>query len=254
MATYKKRGYKPQNKKDREELEQMESTTAEVFNTLDESASRTEAWVAKNQQYIIIGIGVVALAVLAYLGYRKFIQEPTQMEATNEMFQASQYFEQALASSNPDSLFTLALEGGEGKYGFLDIIDKYSGTQAANLANYSAGMAYLNMNNYEDAIKHLSDFSTDDAIVGAKAKGAIGDAFAQLGQNSEAMEYYQKAIDHSDNEYTAPLYLMKAGMMALETGSKDKALAFFNRIKDEYPNSDQGRNVEVFIGKTLATK
>jgi hypothetical protein len=29
------------------------STTAEVFNTLDEGASKTEEWVVKNQNYIV---------------------------------------------------------------------------------------------------------------------------------------------------------------------------------------------------------
>ncbi len=252
MATYKKRGYKPKTKAEREQIEELESTTAEVFNTLDESASKTEAWVAKNQRYILIGIGVIALAVLGYLGYKEFVQKPTETEATNEMFQAQHYFEQALTASNPDSLFTLALEGGEGKYGFLDIIDKYSGTKAANLANYAAGMSYLNMKSYEEAIKHLNDFSSDDPVIGANAKGGIGDAFAQLDQNGEAMEYYEKAISHSTNDFTTPLYLMKAGVLALSTGDKEKALQLFNRIKDEFPNTDQGRNVDVFIGKALS--
>ena len=41
-------------------------------------------------------------------------------------------------------LYNLALNGGEGKYGFIDIIDNYGSTDAGNLANYYAGMAFLN--------------------------------------------------------------------------------------------------------------
>ena len=52
MATYKKRGYKPKTKAEKElELEDG-SATAEVFKTLDEGASKTEAWVEKNQKII----------------------------------------------------------------------------------------------------------------------------------------------------------------------------------------------------------
>ena len=40
MATYKKRGYKPKNKAEEQQAEEMQSTTAEVFNTLDETASK----------------------------------------------------------------------------------------------------------------------------------------------------------------------------------------------------------------------
>ena len=47
MATYKKRGYKPKTKEEKVEAVEEHSTTAEVFNTLDETASKTEEWVAK---------------------------------------------------------------------------------------------------------------------------------------------------------------------------------------------------------------
>ena len=81
------------------------------------------------------------------------------------MFYPQQYFEQAIASETAkDSLLNLALNGAEGKYGFLDIIDEYSGTKAANLATYSAGMAYLSQQNYQEAISYLENFSSDDAI------------------------------------------------------------------------------------------
>ena len=54
MATYKKRGYKPNTKVEKEIEVEDNSTTAEVFNTLDETASKTEAFVEKNQKYIFI--------------------------------------------------------------------------------------------------------------------------------------------------------------------------------------------------------
>ena len=68
MATYKKKGYKPKTKVEKEHNIEEGSTTAEVFNTLDETASKTEDFVAKNQKYIFIIIGVVALVVLGSLG------------------------------------------------------------------------------------------------------------------------------------------------------------------------------------------
>ena len=49
MATYKKK-YKPKNKVEKEQNIEEGSTTAEVFNTLDETASKTEAFVEKNQK------------------------------------------------------------------------------------------------------------------------------------------------------------------------------------------------------------
>ena len=249
MSTYKKKGYKPKNKKESEQLIESESTTAEVFSTLDEKASRTEAWVAKNQKYILGFIGAIVLIVLGYLGYEQFILKPKEAEASNEMFFAQQDFDQAVNSTDKDSLFTLALEGRDGKFGFIDIIENYKGTKAANLANYSAGMAYLNMNNYKDAISYLQDFKSEDPILGALAKGGIGDAFSQLNQPEEALNYYEKAAQHSKNDFTTPKFLFKAGLIALDLQQKEKAVKYFQQIKDNYRDSEEGRIIDIYIGK-----
>ncbi|MGB5819349.1 MAG: tetratricopeptide repeat protein [Saonia sp.] len=249
MATYKKRGHKPKNKAEEISLDEQNSTTAEVFSTLDQSASKTEEWVSRNQNYILGVIGVVAVAVLGYLAYNQFVQKPKEANAANEMYYPQQYFDQALNSiTEKDSLYNLALNGAEGKYGFLDIIEEYKGTKAANLANYSAGMAYLNMQNYQEAITYLEQFSSDDAILGALSQGSIGDAFMQLNQPADALGYYEKAIAHSTNDYTTPKFLYKAGTTALELNQKDKALEYFQKIKDEFSSSEEAKTIDVFIG------
>lgn len=249
MATYKKRGYKPKSKAEEGSLHDENSTTAEVFQTLDQSASKTEAWVQKNQNYILGAIGAIALGVLGYLGYNEFIQKPKEASAANELFYPQQYFDQALTDEvTKDSLFGLALNGAEGKYGFLDIIQEYKGTKAANLAQYSAGMTYLNLQQYDEAITHLENFSSDDAVLGAMAKGGIGDAFAQLDQPEDALDYYEKAIAHSSNDYTTPRFLYKAGVIALDLGQKEKATGFFQRIKDEFSDSQEANGIDVLIG------
>lgn len=255
MATYKKRGYKPKTKEEKADLLEQKSTTAGVFNTLDEGASKTEEWVAKNQKYIFIVVGLAAAIILGYLGYSKFIQEPKESEAMNDMFKAQQYFDSAVNAAEPtekDSLFTLALNGGEGKFGMLDIAKEYKGTDAANLANYCAGMAYLNMKDYTNAITYLSDFSSDDLVLGPMAQGGIGDAFVQLNQPEDALEYYVKAAQMTTNNYTTPMYLYKAGNIAMQLGQNDKALQYFTRIKEEFKDASEAANIDVFIGKAEA--
>ncbi|MDH7444259.1 tetratricopeptide repeat protein [Aquimarina sp. 2201CG14-23] len=251
MATYKKRGYKPKNKA--EEVEQLEdnSTTAEVFNTLDEGASRTEEWVAANQKYIFIIVGAIAVVVLGYLGYQKYIQEPKEQEASNEMFKAQQYFDNAVNGNTTlsDSLYTLALNGGEGKYGFLEIIENYGGTKAANLANYYAGFSYLNMSKYQEAIDHLDKFKSDDEMLGPLALGGIGDAFAQLDQMDEALGYYEKAAKTKNNEYTTPKFLLKSAITAISLGKPEVAITYLERIKEEFSKSAEANQVDVHLGR-----
>ncbi len=252
MATYKKRGHKPQTKEEKQEAIEAQSATAEVFNTLDEGASKTEQWVAKNQKAILVIVGIIAVGVLGYLAFLEYVQKPKEIEASNEMFQAQSYFEQALNTSQSDSLFRLSLNGDQGKYGFLGIIENYGGTDAANLSHYYAGIAYLNTKNYKEAVSHLDDFKSKDAILGPIAKGAIGDAFMQLNQNEDALKYYKQAASMNENEFTSPKYLMKAGNLALQMGNAKEALTHFNKIKDEYPASVDTNILDAQIGKAEA--
>lgn len=256
MATYNKRGYKAPKPEVIEEVETVEtydgkSTTEEVFNTLDQSASKTEAWVAKNQKIIFGVVGAIALATVAYLAYDKMVVEPKENEAANDMFQAQQYFAQAVdAPVANDSLYNLALKGGEGKPGFLGVIENYSGTDAANLAQYYAGMSYLNTGKYKEAVQYLDNFKTSDKVLGAMAKGAIGDAFAQTKDNEQALKYYTEAGKLSTDGFTAPRFLFKAGQTALALKKKEEALKFFTEIKDKYETSAEGNNIEAYIAMT----
>lgn len=248
MATYQKKATSGKKSKAASEIEKG-STTAEVFNTLDAGASKTEAWVAANQKYILVFIGAVVLGVLGYMGYNEFIQKPKSMEAANEISLAQSYFDQAINGTAKDSLFTLALNGGGGKYGFLDIADKYSGTKTANLAHYYAGISYLNLKDYPNAIKHLEKFSSDDMILSSLALGSIGDAFSELGQYEDALSYYEKAFSKNENELSTPLYLYKAGLVALELNKPAQAKEYFERIKKDFPASLQANQVDVLIGQ-----
>lgn len=252
MATYKKRGGKPRTKVEKDQDIEDGSATAEVFNTLDEGASRTEAWIEKNQKFILGFIGTVAVCVLGFLAFQEFVQNPKEIEATNEMFQAQTYFEQALVSPAKDSLFNLALNGGEGKYGFVDMVENFGGTKAGNLSRYYAGMAFLNINKYKEAIDYLDGFSSDDAIIGPLAKGGIGDAFVQLGQEDKALGYYEAAATMNKNEFTSPRFLLKAGTAALNTGKREKAIKHFTEIIEKYPNATEVAKAIANIGKANA--
>jgi len=254
MATYNKRGYKPAKEKEVKEVTadikdlEKSSATAEVFSKLDETASKTEDFVARNQKIIFGVVGVIALITVGYLAYQKFVAAPKEDEAATEMFQAQQYFQQATDGVASDSLYKLSLKGAEGKFGFVDIADKYSGTSSGNLANYYAGIAYLNTGKYTEAIEYLGKFKSDDIVLSALAKGAIGDAYSQNKQPKEALENYVKAVEANKNDFTTPRFLLKAGKTALTLGNKEEALKYFTDIKDNFDASPEAASVDVLIG------
>lgn len=258
MATYNKRGYKaPKEKEVKEVVEntsadlialEKSSTTAGVFSALDETASKTEDFIAKNQKIIIGFVSAIALVTVVYLAYQKFVVAPQEDEAVTEMFQAQQNFQKAVDGVSSDSLYTLALKGDKSSIGFVEMADKYSGTDAGNLANYYAGIAYLNTKKYTEAIDYLGKFKSEDAILNALAKGAIGDAYSQKKQPNEALENYIAAAESNKNDFTTPRFLLKAGKTALELGKKEDALKYFTDIKENFDATPEAGSVDVLIG------
>ncbi|MGK0414316.1 MAG: tetratricopeptide (TPR) repeat protein [Polaribacter sp.] len=247
MATYKKK-YKPEGKKGEQEIDESEFETAGVLNTLEETASRSEKWIEKNSKPLFAALVGAVVVFLAFLAYNTYISEPNELEAANELaFPRKHFDEAATAGSGIDSLLNLGLEGADGRYGFLDIAESYSSTDAGNIANYYAGISYLQMKQYDKGIEYLSKFNSDNATLNAVSLGAIGDAFSDIDQQEDALEYYEKAASTNANEFTTPLFLYKAGQTAMLLKEYDKAESLFTEIKEKYATSDEGKDVEKFI-------
>jgi tetratricopeptide (TPR) repeat protein len=157
------------------------------FEQIDETLSKTEQFIEDNQKNLMRGVGVVVAIVALFIGYQNLYIAPMEKEAQVDMFMAELYFQK-------DS-FNLALNG-DGQYlGFLDIAEEYSSTKAGALANYYAGIAYLNIGDYENSIEYLGDFSSDDLVLSALALGCIGDAYMELADTDNALSYYEDAAE-----------------------------------------------------------
>jgi tetratricopeptide (TPR) repeat protein len=227
-------------------VKNQESTTEEVFKNLEVSASRSEKFVEENKNVIMGFVAAIILVIGGYMAFQNYYIQPMEKEATNELFHAKKYFEQ-------DSL-NLALNG-DGQYrGLVDISQEYSMTKIGNLANYYAGVAYYRLGDYENAISYLDKFSGDDKMVAPIAKGVIGDSFVALNQLEDALDYYSKAADMGDNDFISPLYLQKAGNVAMEIGKFAKAEGFFNKIKENYPKSAEGQSIDKFIARAQSAQ
>lgn len=212
------------------------------IQAVEEALSNTEQFIEKNQKlllYIILGVVVV---IFGYMAFQKYYIAPMEIEAQEQMFMAEKYF-------NDDSL-DLALNGDGNYLGLLDIIDEYGMTKSANLADYYAGMAYLKKGEYETAIDHLESFSSDDLIFSTMAKGAIGDAYVELGETEKGADYFVDAANSKENEFTSPIYLMKAGIAFEAIGQFEKALEQYKKIKKDFPRSQESREIGKYISRT----
>ena len=209
------------------------------FDNVEQTLTKTERFLEENAKQVGIAIAAVVAVVLILFLYNTQIVEPKAKEANTEMAQAVKWFE-------ADSM-NLALNGNASSYGFLDILDEYGSTPSGNSANYYAGLAYYAMGDFENAIAYLDEYTASDVATAAVAKGAIGDAFMELGQNEDALDFYLKAANATDNDFTTPLYLWKAGLVYESLEKASKAVALYERIAEDYPESRQAAGIETVI-------
>lgn len=216
----------------------------EGFVSVDTFFMKMEQWYERNSKQInYISTAVLLLIVLCvYLGV--FWMPKRQLKAEQAVFKAEQYFAQ-------DSM-RLALNG-DGVYdGLLDVASTYSCTKTGNRAKYEIGICYLQLGEYEKAIKYLKKFKGKDMLVSVQALGSIGDAYMELNNLDKALTYYKKAIKLHPNELLTPRYLYRAGIVCEMQSDWKSAAKFYETLQHTYPNSYEARDVEKRIAYVKA--
>ncbi len=205
-------------------------------------AKAKDFW-SKFSKPVMIASTVIIVAIGGWYVYQNFFKKPKEDKAVEAMFKAEEYYR--LDSTN------LALNG-DGQYdGFLKIISKYGGTDAANLASFYAGDCYIKLNDNEKAIKYLKKFSTASKAVQARAYKLLGDAYAELGKNADALSYYKKAARHFEqDEANSAEYLLFAAYLADRVMKDSKeATTLYKEIKEKFPKSNQASTADNYLAQ-----
>ena len=213
--------------------------TDDQFAQVENALSKTEQYIEDNQNKLMKIVAAVVGVIALFIAYQNLYLEPQALEAQSEMFNAEIYFEK-------DS-FNLALNG-DGQYlGFIDIADQYSSTKQGKLANYYAGLSYLYLKDYDNAIDYLNDFKSDDIVLSSLALGSIGDAYLELDDKDKALSYYKKAANNDENSFTTPRYLMKQALILEYNNEYDGALEIYLNIQENFNESRESQNIDKYI-------
>ncbi len=234
MATTKR---KPRGKND------QGNDFLENPEVISNQLGKTEEFLSKNKK-MVFGIGGLIAIIIAAIFIYRYTMETKNATAQDEMFQAVFYFE----NGNYDN----ALNGDGNSLGFLDIVNDYSGTEAANLATFYAGAIYLQQRNFQAALNMLEDFSSDDFLVAARKHVLIGDAYMELGNFTSAAASYQKGASTHPNKQFSPQYLMKAALAFENAGDSNKAISTYDEVINKYPESLEITNARKFKARLEA--
>lgn len=206
--------------------------------------SKSEQFIEKNQKAIIAVVAAILVVVVAFFAIKKFVSEPRQQKANEAIFSAEQYF------ANGDfhaALYGDSTSNDQYSIGLLDVIDKYGSTKAGKRAKYEAGICFLRLGQYQDAIKYLDKYNGKDQLTPVFNEMMKGDAEAEQNNIDAAIKHYNTAASMDDNPITAPYALFKAGIAYLVKGDNTKAVECFQSVKDNYPESSMFREMDGFI-------
>lgn len=204
-----------------------------------ESVSKIEKFFNDNQKIIYGVLCAIIVIGLAVLAYQKFYLQPKKAEALAQLYPAEASFR--------SGEYDLALNGDGNVAGFAQIINDY-GKKAGVAVYLYAGVCELEAGNWQAALDYLKKYDGKEPILAARALAATGDAYVGLEDYKAALGYFEKAAAKADNIFAAT-YLLKAAQVCEELGDTDKALSLYKQIKDKYPQSIEGYDVDKYISR-----
>lgn len=208
--------------------EEEQSSSIENLNSRLTSAGQK---VADNKKMVFWVIGAVLVIGCFVIGYVMLYKNPRQ----NKSWEA--YNNVEITALADDSL---AADG------FKKVADKYSGTDAANVAALSAAERLYDLGKYEEAVKYVKKFSTGDPVLEANALVLQGDCYVNLKKYDDALKAYDKAVKAAEeNPQIVPRVLMKKANVYDEQKAYDKALECYEEISKEYPQFVLGNGMSI---------
>lgn len=215
--------------------------------TMEQTLNKQEAFFLKYKKAIVVAVVAVIVIIAGSIAYNTFYAGPREDKAATAMAKAQELF--------AAQQYELALKGDKSFEGFLQVASNYSGTDAANLANLYAGLCYANLDKWQDAVKYLDQFSTqDDAFISPSAMAALGNAYAHTKQIDKAVSCLKKAADMANSEAkdgvnisVAPTCLMQAARLLESQNKDDEALSIYKEIKTKYVKSYYNSEIDKYI-------
>lgn len=210
----------------------------QVLN-VEEAVSRSEAFINKNKKTIIAAVSVIVVVIAACMLVSTYYIKPREQKAAEALFAGERYFQ--------NGNYEAALNGDQDYAGFEAVADEFGNTKAGKLAKAYAGISMAKLGRYEEAIPLLKSFKGKDALVAPSVLAALGNCYAQTGDEAQAAATLVKAANTADNNLLSPAYLIQAGQIYEKLGQKADALKAYQEVKDKYYASSQAMDIDRYI-------
>lgn len=167
----------------------------------------------------LVGITLVAVAIFVVVGIMNYSAEKKENAA--------------------QAALTVALTTEAEVEAYVAIANDYAGTKAANTAVYMAGAEYLEAGDLENAKAYLAKYENAEGAAGEIINALVytlrGDIAVEENDLQSAAELFTKALEASDDMYTAETATRKVALVYAAMGDAQKASEAYKALVAKYP-------------------
>lgn len=167
----------------------------------------------------LVGITLVAVAIFVVVGIMNNSAEKKENAA--------------------QAALTVALTTEAEVEAYVAIANDYAGTKAANTAVYMAGAEYLEAGDLENAKAYLAKYENAEGAAGEIINALVytlrGDIAVEENDLQSAAELFTKALEASDDIYTAETATRKVALVYAAMGDAQKASEAYKALVAKYP-------------------
>jgi tetratricopeptide (TPR) repeat protein len=194
----------------------------------------------ENQAKFLIGIGVVAVVVVAYFLYSNKVSNDNKAAAA------------LVAKVTPlleSGSYKVAIEGvpAQNIAGLKKIVDEYGSSEEGELAKILLANAYSVTGKTEDAYELYDDYSGSNYLLKATALAGKAGILESKKEYEEAADLYLKASKIGKANPSNAEFILKAGIAYIKSGKKDEAKELFETIKKDYPTAVPYMDLEKYF-------
>lgn len=203
---------------------------------------KSQEFIDKYKQNLIIGIGALAVIIFAIVWYSNKKAEDNLL-ASAQLFQIITVYEQGQYQRAIDG------EPGTQLVGLKNIVENYGSTDNGELAKIYLAHSYYAIGEYENALEIYSDYSGDSKLHQATAIAGMAASYESMENYSEAAENYEKAAKLIIIDSQTADFLLNAGINYIKSGNKTNAKDVLELVKIDYKTTTAAQEVEKYLAQ-----
>jgi tetratricopeptide (TPR) repeat protein len=195
-----------------------------------------KSWFETNRTKVVAGVGILAIAVVAFLFWRSGSEADNEVAST-WLFRIS---DQAYNANN----YRLAIDGDPTKRvnneplrGLKEIVNTYGSTNSGQIAKMYLANAYYYIGQFDSAMLVFEDIAASEPLVKASVEAGKATIFQEKGNKEEAAKLFISAAGMDPVNPLNADYTLAAAKNYEELGKKDDAVKAYRRLLEEYPGT-----------------